>query len=300
MRFSFWTGNSHPWAEILETCQYAESTGWDGIWLADHFLPFAGEPTEPYHEAWGTIGGLAALVPRVRIGTMVTGNTYRYPAVLAKMVASIDHVSGGRIVLGLGSGWMESEHRAYGIPFGTAGQRLDMLEEACEVIKSLYTREISNFSGRYYNLVDAPLEPKPLQDPLPLLIGGGGEKRTLAIAARWADEWNVWGTPEVLAHKGSVLEGHCERVGRDPAEISRSAVALLFLSTDESWLARIRENPIDRPTIIGTPEQVTEIIAAYREVGVDEIVIPDFNLGPAARRRETMDLFIEQVAPAFR
>jgi alkanesulfonate monooxygenase SsuD/methylene tetrahydromethanopterin reductase-like flavin-dependent oxidoreductase (luciferase family) len=159
--------------------------------------------------------------------------------VLAKQAVTIDHISGGRLVLGLGAGWQENEHVAYGIEYATVKGRLDMLEEACEVITSLVKQPRTTFTGEHYQLTDAPLSPKPV-GRMPLLIGGGGEQRTLRITARFADEWNVWGTAETLRQKNAVLDQRCEEVGRDPGEIQRSAVALLFISEDESVLAPMR------------------------------------------------------------
>ncbi len=300
MRFSFWPNPQQPWSELLEITRQAESAGWDGIWYADHFMPDAVDTVAPWSEAWTTISALAASVPRVRIGTRVTGNSYRHPAVLAKMAATLDHISAGRVVLGLGSGWQENEHRAYGIPFYTIGERLARLDEACQVIKGLFSDEKTTFHGKFYSLEDAVLEPKPVQRPLPLLIGGGGEKVTLRITARHADEWNVWGDVDTLKRKIAILERHCADVGRDPKAIQRSAVALLFLSDDETFLARIRGGGSGRPIIAGNVDEVRETVAAYRDAGVDELIVPDFNLGRGERRSETLDRFIGEVAASFR
>ncbi len=300
MRFSFWPNSSQPWEEIHQLARHAEQTGWDGFWICDHFMANGPDTSGPWAEAWATIAALAAAVPRVRLGTLVTGNTYRHPAVLAKMAATIDEISGGRVVLGLGSGWQENEHRAYGIPFYTTGDRLRRLEEACQVIKGLFSDEKTTFHGKYYQLEDAQLAPKPVQDPLPLLIGGGGEKVTLRIAARWADEWNVWGDVDTMVHKMAILDRHCADLGRDPKEIERSAVALLFLSDDAAFVERVRGGAAGRPMIAGNVEQVRETIAAYRDAGVDELIVPDFTLGPMERKLETYDRFIEEVAPVAR
>jgi F420-dependent oxidoreductase-like protein len=298
MRFGFWPNASQAWSDILAGAADAERTGWDSVWIADHFLPFTDDTSGPVHECWALLAGLAVAVPRVRLGSLVVGNTYRHPAVLAKQAVSVDHLAGGRVVLGLGAGWQENEHVAYGIEYPSVKGRLDRLEEACAVITSLLRQDRSTFDGIYYPLRDAPLAPRPV-GPLPLLVGGGGEQRTLRIAARYADEWNTWGTPDLLAHKGAVLERHCADVGRDPATIGRSANALLFLSEDESWLAPRRDRDVGRPTIVGTPAEVVDIVGAYAEAGVDELIIPDFNLGPPSRRRDTIELFMNEVASRF-
>ena len=300
MRFSVWPNTSKPWTELLDLARHAEATGWDGVWIADHFMPNSPDVSSPLLEGWTTIAALAASVPRVRIGCLVSGNTYRHPAVLANMAATADQVSGGRIVLGLGAGWQENEHRAYGIPLYETKERMARFAEACAVVRSLLTEERTTFAGAHHQLVDAPCEPKGADGPIPLLVGGGGEKVTLRIAAQHADEWNVWGTPEVLAHKGSVLDRHCEDLGRDPATIARSAQALLFLSDDEGWLDSQRAKPIQMPTMIGTPSQLVDVVGAYVDAGVDELIVPDFTLGPVARAKDTYDRFVTEVASSFR
>ncbi len=297
MRFSIWPSPASPWSETLATVQHAEATGWDGAWYADHFMPNAADNSGPTSECWTTLAALAVAVPRIRIGPLVTGNTYRHPAVLAKMAANVQEISGGRLVLGLGAGWQENEHAAYGIEFSTIGGRLGRLEEACAAIKGLLESERTNLAGRYYTLTDAPLAPKP-PAPIPLLIGGGGEKRTLRIAAKYADEWNVWGTPALLRQKQEVLDQHCESLGRDPKAIQRSCQAMLTITDDEELVKRISAG--GRPVIAGNVARVREIIAEYRDAGLDEIIIPDWNLGPRERRFATMDQFIKEVAPAFR
>lgn len=259
-------------------------------------MPNADDTTQPWPEGWTTLTALAMAVPRVRLGTLVLGNTYRHPAVLAKMAATLDHICGGRLVLGLGAGWQENEHHQYGIPFHDIPGRLERLDEACAVITALFTDSVSNFEGRHYQLRDASLEPKPLQQPLPLLIGGGGEKVTLRIAARWAHEWNVWGTPQTLEHKISVLAAHCHDLGRDPATIRKSAQALVFMSDDAAWLQSMRERPMQMATMIGTPAELRDVVAAYAEAGVDELIVPDFTLGQGDAKKRAMDTFLKDVA----
>ena len=148
MRFSFWPAPMQPWADVMALARHVEATGWDGIWYADHFMPNAPDTSTPWPECWSTLAALAAAVPRLRIGPLVTGNTYRHPAVLAKMAATIDHISGGRLVLGLGAGWQENEHQQYGLPFYTTAERLARLEEACQVIKGMYAPGTCTFNGK--------------------------------------------------------------------------------------------------------------------------------------------------------
>ncbi len=296
MRYSFWPNPSQPYDTVLQLARHVEKTGWDGFWYADHFMPNAPDTSAPWPEAWTTLAAIGATVPRLRIGTLVSGNTYRHPAVLAKMAATLDHITGGRVVLGLGSGWQENEHAQYGIDFYDVAERLARLDEACAVIKALFSDTSANFKGRRYQLTDASLEPKPLQNPLPLLIGGGGEKVTLRITARWADEWNVWGTPETLAHKMRILDDHCAAIGRDPATIQRSAVALLFMSDDAAFVEKMRANPPPQASIIGSVEEVRDTVQRYAEIGVDELIVPDFTLGGHEQKLATLDAFMNKVA----
>lgn len=294
MKFAVWPSMNDPWAETLAIARHAEATGWDGVYYADHFMPNDADVSAPVGECWTTLAALAAAVPRIRIGPLVTGNTYRHPAVLAKMAATVDIISGGRLVLGLGAGWQENEHRAYGIEFSTVGGRLSRLEEACHVITSLFANRRTTFAGRYYQLTDAPLEPKPVQSPVPLLIGGGGEQRTLRIAARYANEWNVWGTPEVLARKGQILDRYCEDLGRDPRTIRRSAQALLVMTDDRSLIERVRAS--GRPVLGGTGPELRALVEQYAEAGVNELVIPGFTIGRTLEEKlATLDRFNEEV-----
>lgn len=299
MRYSFWPGPNNSWSETLAIAKHAESTGWDGIWYADHFMPNAEDTSGPTSECWTTLAALAVAVPRVRLGSLVVGNMYRHPAVLAKMAANVDVISGGRLVLGLGSGWQQNEHEAYGIEFSTVPGRLRRLEEACKVITSLFKNEKTTFAGKFYNLTDAPLAPKPVQRPLPLLIGGGGEQKTLRTAARYANEWNVWGTPDVLRQKMSVLDERCREEGRNPAEIKRSANALLMFSDDPTAVERARA--AGRPIVGGNVAQVAATLREYAEAGVDELIIGDFNLPrDLVQKTAIMDRFLHEAAPLAR
>ena len=303
MRFSVWPSPQRPWSETMEIVQRCDAAGWDGAYFADHFMPDdqAGSPTDgPYLECLAVLAGLAGVTDRIRLGSLVCGNLYRHPAVLANSAVTVDHISGGRLVLGLGAGWQVNEHAAYGIELPAPKERLDRLEEACNVISSLLREPRTTFTGRYYRITDAPCDPKPVNGHLPLLVGGGGEKRSLRIAARFADEWNAWTTPDVFRHKTSVLDAHCQEVGRDPGAIRRSTQGLVFLSRDESWLARFRDQPPGRPVLVGTPAEVVDQVGAYQAAGVDELIVPDWTMGPVDRTTDTLDLFWTEVAAQFR
>ena len=308
MRFGFWLNSSNDWDQILAAGRAAEASGWDGLWLPDHFMPPEGgygeEPPGvepellPVHECWALLAGLGAALPRVRLGAMVTGNTYRHPAVLAKQAATVDHISGGRLVLGLGAGWQENEHRRYGIAYGTVRDRADMLEEACAVITSLFANERTDFDGVHYRLQGAPLVPKPLQRPLPIMIGGRGERRTIPTMVRWGHEWNGWCTPAEMRHYNALIDRLCEAAGRDPGTIARSAATLLFLCDSETEAARIRSRPSGRPQLVGIPEQLVEQVAEYMAASTDELIIPSFTLR-AEEAPEVAERFMTEVVAAL-
>lgn len=262
MRASFKTrAQNSEWGPILDFWREGDRIPlYDAGWTYDHFLPIVGggklglmgSGVGPVFEGWTMLAALSGMVNRVRLGILVTGNTYRHPAVLANMAATVDVISGGRLEIGLGTGWAEEEHVAYDIPLPSWTERFDRLSETCEIVDSLLTREITDFDGPFHRLRDARCEPKPIQKPRPpIVIGGVGEKRTLRIAARWADQWNLpGGEPEVLAHKLDVLHRHCADVGRDPAEIEVSV--------------KVKAD--------GDPGEFAELAARYREAGAEHII----------------------------
>jgi alkanesulfonate monooxygenase SsuD/methylene tetrahydromethanopterin reductase-like flavin-dependent oxidoreductase (luciferase family) len=211
----------------------------------------------------------------VRVGSLVYCAGYRHPAVLANAIATIDHLSGGRADLGLGAGWAFNEYAAYGIPFPSAGERLDLLEESIQAIRGLLRQEVTDFTGNHVTLTEARCEPKPIQDELPIWVGGSGEKRTLRIAARYADGWNVpFVAPDVVAHKRAVLAGHCADVGRDPSEI-RTAVNVGLCEDDDALRAQFGQlaEGVRPGVLIGSPDQLVQRIGEYVEAGADQINI---------------------------
>jgi F420-dependent oxidoreductase-like protein len=217
--FGIVTGqHRRPLSQIEEHWRYAEETGWDSAWAFDHMFSLGQTEDDDTLEGWTLLAAMAAKTSRVRIGLMVTGNTYRNPAILAKQAATVDHISNGRLILGMGAGWQEREHEAYGIDFPSARERVDRFGEAMEVIHLLETEDRANFNGRYYRLVNAPFAPKPLQGHIPVLIGSAG-KRMLRHVARYADLWDGGEDPESYAANARVLHGYCAEIGRDPSEI---------------------------------------------------------------------------------
>jgi len=311
MRFGIFTSLTfQTWPAVRDLWQHLERTGWDMACVSDHFMPNTKDREGPVLEAWSTLAALAAIVPRMRVGTIVLGNPYRHPAILAKMAAQVDIVTEGRLLLGLGAGWQRNEHEAYGIPYGTMRERLEKLDETCEVIRSLWTKHRSDFNGRYYQLSNAPLEPKPVQKPHPeLMIGGGGERVTLRIVAKHADHWNVWGGPKILARKTAILEEHCRDVGRDSRTIGRSVnMALQFTDKQseidrlaETVVSRLGSNPDDaRDTCLaGTPEQIRQRVVELQQAGATALFIPTF-LRPYDDLLRDIDRLMTEVVPAFR
>ena len=214
------------YADLLTVWQEADGLGFDSAFVFDHFMPIDGRPAGPCFEGWTLLAALVAKTERIRAGVLVTGNTYRYPAVLAKMAATVDHASGGRLILGMGAGWFDAEHEAYGIPFYTAGERARRLVEAVEVVKSLFTRDRTTFLGKYYTLKDAPFEPKAVQKPHPpILIGGMGAKVIQPLAARQADIWHFFPKgldPQETKQMGEHFDTLCRKAGRDPSLVERA------------------------------------------------------------------------------
>lgn len=289
-----WCSTSTPWPDLVARARTVEALGYHGFWVADHFMPNGDDVSEPMLECFGVLSAVAAITDRVRIGSLVAGNTYRHPAVLANQVTTIDHVSGGRMVCGLGAGWQQNEHDAYGIELDAPPARIARFEEACRVVLGLRDQPRTDLDGRYYRLVDAPMEPKPI-GPLPLFVGSSGP-RMARIVARHADEWNTWGTPEGFAEKSALVDAGCEAEGRDPATLRRSTQALMFLGPDGAEQAE-RLAAI-RPAIGGTAEQLRDVVGRYAEAGVDELIVPDFTLGDQVATADALAFLAEEVVGA--
>jgi F420-dependent oxidoreductase-like protein len=220
------------WAELCERARLAEAAGFQGVWVFDHFKPLYGDPRGPCLEGWTLLAALAEATDRVRLGTLVTGITYRHPSILATQVVTVDHISQGRVELAVGAAWFEGEHRELGIDFPSARERIRRLEEGLEVMRLLMTRDRASFNGRYHRLDRATYNPKPVQRPHPpIWIGGGGRRLMLPLVARKADVWHGFGSVSDLRQKSRVIDEHAERAGRDPASIKRSTA----LSVSEPW-----------------------------------------------------------------
>lgn len=299
------------WEDLLSLWQELDSrSNFDHLWLMDHFVTGMGAAfgsEGPCLEGWSCLSALASVTSRARLGILVTGNTYRHPAVLAKMATTVDHISGGRLEFGLGGAWHTYEHEAFAIPFHTVRERLERLDEAVQLIKLLWTHDRPKFQGRYYQLDGPPYNPPNVQQPHPpMLIGGGGEKRTLLTVAKYADATNVEGTPEDVRHKFEVLERHCKDVGRDFNEIRRTIQAPLFLNEDPAFQQRVVQGVVSmrggseedarRSVLMGGVEEVKAGVQAYADVGVQEIYLAQF----PRFHRESLLRFSEEVIPAFK
>jgi probable F420-dependent oxidoreductase len=271
VKFSLWPFNGRAPADVLAEVREADAGGWYGVWLADHYMPDTGDATPArgdIYEVWGLLPAMAAVSERVRIGTLVSPTSIHHPALLAKRAATIDQLSGGRMVLGLGAGWQINEHHAYGIELEPPGKRVSRFSEAITVIRSLLAEEATTFHGEFYDFIDAPADPKPVQSPLPILVGTKGS-RMMRITARHASEWNSWATPD-LVDKVQRLAEACEQTGRDPATMATSVNAFIELDASEPTRSR---------SIAGSPQQVLDQLGQLAEHGFDEFILPDWNLG---------------------
>jgi alkanesulfonate monooxygenase SsuD/methylene tetrahydromethanopterin reductase-like flavin-dependent oxidoreductase (luciferase family) len=299
VRFGVHAGLQHTSiAELQSLWSRIEALGFDWISIWDHFYS-ADASGDPHSlEAIATHTALAAATTRVTCGSLVYSAGYRHPAVLANAIATLDQVAGGRTVLGLGGGWLQGEYDAYGLHFGTPGERLRMLEEYLVCVRGLLTQERTNFDGEFFHLVDAQCEPKPEQARLPIWVGGGGEKVTLRIAAEHADGWNVpFIAPDAWAHKAHVLDMHCEKVGRDPATITKSVnVGMAF--TDDAL--RKQFGPMAsyvKPGVLsGNAQEMVDKVGAYADAGAEWVIVAM----RAPFDRDGLEQFAAEVIPAVR
>jgi F420-dependent oxidoreductase-like protein len=273
---AFWVQRT-DWASLSEAVQSADASGADDLWIDDHLLSDEGDPEDSKFEAWSTLAAVAAVTARARLGLLVAANTFRNPGLTAKLATTVDHISGGRAILGIGSGWFELEHQAYGIEYGSGfGERLDRLAESVEVIRRLLDGERFTHKGRYYYMRDALAAPRPIQPHLPILIGGSGPEKTLRIVARHADLWNLYGTPTSIAASDAILRERCVEVGRDQAEIERTVnLNVVVRSSREeaervwaSYAAEHRPRDGEGRYLLGGPvEEVATAIAEYARIG---------------------------------
>jgi F420-dependent oxidoreductase-like protein len=286
------------WDTTLAAAHAAEKAGLDSVWLPDHFMfPDYEHPDveKPVFDCFLALGGIAATTTRIRIGELVVGVPYRNPALLAKMLATLDVMAHGRTIVGLGAAWHEPEFRAYGWPFPAVRDRMEMLEEAVQIVDRLLTQRSASFSGKHYQVDQAYNDPLPVQKPRPpIMIAGSGEKVTLRIAAQYGDMCNVMGDPDTVAHRYDVLRQHCERVGRSPEAITRSNDVSILIARNEPELAQKKERYGTKFGLMGTPDQIVEGLQRYARAGSQYVT---FNM-PDANRVEPILLMGETVVPA--
>ena len=289
-------------AEVVEKlrslAQRADRLGFDSFWVMDHFhqIQYVGQSKEPLLEGWTTQAVVAGLTEKIKLGTLVTGIVYRHPSVLAKIGATLDVLSKGRLFMGIGAAWNVEEARAYGIPFPPVGERMRRLEEAAQIIIKMWTEERASFNGKFYQLSDAYCNPKPIQKPRPpIMIGGSGERRTLKIVAKYGDACNIFGSVETLRHKLGVLREHCRSVGRDYNSILKTKLAHVVIDKDREKVTEaikgLSEDRRREYAIYGTPEEVRKQIEAFRDVEIEYLIV---NLEPD-RELQALDLFASEV-----
>jgi F420-dependent oxidoreductase-like protein len=271
--FSYGTGVAEIFPTVIAQAQEADAAGYDSVFVMDHFyqLPGLGTPDEPMLEAYTALGGLATATKNVQLGTLVTGNTYRNPALLAKTITTLDVVSGGRAVLGIGTGWFELEHDSLGYEFGTFTDRFNKLDEALQIILPMLKGERPTVDGKYYKTKEAMAEPR-LRDHIPLMIGGSGEKKTIPLAARHFDHLNIIAGFDELPRKVAVVKERCEEIGRDPATLETSSLVIAII--DENVTADVIPDDFKQQAVFGSPEQVVEQIKTkVLDAGVDGVIL---------------------------
>jgi F420-dependent oxidoreductase-like protein len=308
IRFGIQTGQQGvEWSQMLDLWRKADAWGYDSLWNFDHFYAIFMPPESPCLEGWTTLAALAQATSRARVGTLVSGNTYRHPCVTAKMAATLDHVSSGRFNLGIGAGWFELEHRAFGIDFKTVGARLAALDEACRIIKSMLTEERTTFHGVHYTVTDALGFPKPVQRPRPpIMIGGRGERVLLRIVAEHADMWNSYGHAEQMRQLIDVIRRHGDAVGRDPDQIEKTIVMPLcyraskereqFVCAVAAAMDQSSPEEVRGRIMIGDTQECLDTIERYSRVGVTHFLFMTF----APYVEEEMQRFAEEIIPQVR
>jgi alkanesulfonate monooxygenase SsuD/methylene tetrahydromethanopterin reductase-like flavin-dependent oxidoreductase (luciferase family) len=295
------------WADFLAAAQLVDRLGYDSLWTWDHIHAIFGDPLQDIFEAYTTLGAWAQATERVQLGLMVGANTFRNPGLVAKSVATLDHISGGRAILGIGGAWFEYEHIAHGIDFGSGfGQRLDWLDESVAAMTQLLAGgSVTSPEGGHYGFKDLRHNPLPVRPHVPVMIGGTGRKKTLRTIAKYGDQWNAFGTPEELVELDGVLREHCEAVGRDHREIARTVNLWVVIRDDPAeaervWVEAMAHNAAARDEwdeesrpILGTPEHVAARLREYTAVGFDGLIAEI----PSPFDHETIERLIGEVKP---
>jgi F420-dependent oxidoreductase-like protein len=307
IRFGLQTGQQNvPWKDMLDIWTKADQWGYDSLWNFDHFYAIYTNPEDPCFEGWTTLSALAQATKRARIGHLVNGNTYRHPCITAKMASSLDHISGGRLNLGIGSGWFELEHASFGLDFKTVRGRLDALEEALQIIKGVLAGEKVTLDGRHYRVKDAFCHPSPVQKKLPIMIGGEGKNVLLRIVAQYADMWNAFGSPARMRELIDVIRAHGDKVKRDSDEIEKTVMLPLCYTPDKAlqdMIVQLLAAAFGAPPaemrarmIVGAKNECLDQVAAYAKAGVTHFIF----MCIAPYPHDQIQGFVEEVAPAAR
>ena len=307
IRFGIQTGQQGvEWPQMLDLWQKADAWGYDSLWNFDHFYPIFVDPEGPCFEGWTTLSALAQATKRARIGHMVNGNTYRHPCVLAKMAATLDHISGGRLNLGIGAGWFELEHQNFGIDFKTIPGRLAALDEACQIIRGMLTQPKTTVHGKHYTVTDAMGLPKPVQAHLPIMIGGTGKQVLLKIVAKHADMWNASGSTETMRELIDVIKRHGDKVGRDSAQIEKTVMMPLaynaapprqdFMCQLIAGMRQVSPEVARQQIMIGSKQECLDTVERYTKAGVSHFIFMTF----APYFLDEIQGFAEDVIPAVR
>jgi F420-dependent oxidoreductase-like protein len=257
VRFGIVTDQNLSWQTLVERWQLFDSLGFDSAWDCDHFIQ-PSRPTGPYLEGWTLLAGLAAVTKRIRVGVLVSSNTFRHPALLAKEAVTLDHISNGRLDIGLGAGWYEPEHPAFGLDFPSPAERVARFGEAVELIDTWLRNDVSSYAGTFYQLKEATNRPKPVQQPRPPFVLAGHKPKMLRIAARYADTWNSFGSVEEMRERNAILDEECGKLGRDPRSIVRSLYGWATMMPTDPWVS---------------VDAFQEMIGRYSEAGVNEFLI---------------------------
>jgi len=302
MKFSVWPSPARSVDEILDLARFADSTGWYGFWFADHYMPDTGTEefkTGDVHECWTILPAVAAVTEHMRLGPLVAPTSIHHPALLANRAATLDHLANGRAVLGMGAGWQINEHKAYGFELEPPKDRVDRFEENIQIVRSLLDNDRTTFAGEHYTITDAPCDPKPVQDLLPIVVGTGGP-RMCRITATHAQEWNTWGAPEMAAGALATWTRACEQANVDPATKHTSAQAMVFVTDDEATANKIRGGDMASRAVVGNDAELTEQLGELGALGFDEIIVPDFTLGESPeQRRENYERLAANVVPGL-
>lgn len=278
--FGLCTDQNLTWEETVQRWKYFEQMGFDSVWDCDHFQQ-PSRPHGPYFEGWTLLAALAAQTSRIRIGVLVSCNTFRHPALLAKEAVTVDHISHGRLELGIGAGWYVPEHSAFGIPFPDSAELVARFREAVQIVDLLLRQDVTTFAGDYYQITEAPFRPSPVQKPRPPLTLGAHKRKMLRIVAEYADRWNSHGTVDELRERNEILNEHCATIGRNPESIIRSLYGWAALMPADPWQSK---------------DAFLEVIGRYREAGINEFIID----APGPDRFAVLEQIAADVIPGLR